>query len=292
VSGFGFGGAPLTAYTKVGGVLTPAQVRTKGQVDTGRASPFTDPDTSLNQQPVGQSGFGDPIVSEEFGGEMTVVDAGAGLVRFRADGPAWATWYPDWPRFNIQNPGGNHTNTDEDCYYITSKASVTGGALVLACDRQQTVAGLPYTAGMIQSIPFYTPKYGYFESRIKLAAVVNGTWPAFWASCSTYDQWPPEIDFWEQFGPATTYESHVYLPGSAYHDVGNVADVTSYQVYGCLWTPTEVSFYLNGVQTGTTTAVPDQPLYVIAKNGARAPATPAYDSCDLSIDYIRCWALP
>jgi beta-glucanase (GH16 family) len=232
-------------------------------------------------------------MSEEFNGAVSVVNADTGLVRFRTGGPSWATWYPDWPRFNAQSPGGNHTNTDEACYYATSKVSLAGGAAVLACDKVQTVGGLPYTAGMIQSLDFYTPETGYFEARIKLETIVNGTWPAFWASCSTFDQWPPEIDFWEQFGSAPTYESHVYLSGSAYHDTGNAATMTSYQTYGCLWTPSAVTFYLNGSQTGTTSAqVPSDPLYVILKNGARAPANPTFNSCDLSVDYVRCWALP
>ena len=258
-----------------------------------RASPYTDPDTALNVQPVGQSGYGDPVVSEEFNGAVTIVNAGTGLVRFRDNGPSWATWYPDWPRFNAQSPGGNHTNTDEDCYYATNKTATASGALVLACDKQQTVAGLPYTAGMIQSLPFFTPQYGYFEARIKLASIVNGTWPAFWSSCANYDQWPPEIDFWEQFGNNPTYESHVYMPGGSYNDTGNVATQTNYNVYGCRWTPSAVTFYCNGTQTGSTSSqVPDTPLYVIIKNGARAPTNPTFDSCDLSIDYIRCWELP
>ena len=252
-------------------------------------NPLTDPATPYNVQPVGQTGYGDPIMSEEFGGAVTVVDAGLGLVRFRSGGPSWATWYPNWPRFNAQSPGGNHTNTGEDCYYATDKVSITGGELVLACDKVAS-GGLPYTAGMIQSLNFFTPSSGYFEARIKLETIVNGTWPAWWASCSNFDQWPPEIDFWEQFGPATTYESHVYLSGSSYNDTGNAATMTNYNVYGCKWTGSVVTFYLNGTQTGTTSSqVPSDPLYLILKNGCREPANPTFNSCNITVDYIRAW---
>jgi beta-glucanase (GH16 family) len=260
---------------------------------SGRASPYTDPDTPYFAQPVGLSGYGDPVFSDEFNGALTVTDAGLGYVTTRSGGPTYATWYPNWPRFNAQSPGGNHTNTDQAAYYATGKVAVTGGELVLACDQQTTVAGLPYTAGMLTTLPFYTPMYGYFEAKVKVSATAGGLWPAWWMSCSNFDTWPPEIDTWEHFDAADTYVSNVYIPGQSYVGSNRSATQTAYHVYGSLWTSGGVWFYRDGALIeSTTTIVPSAPMYLILNNGARTPASPSFSSITMSVDYVRCWALP
>lgn len=238
-------------------------------------------------------------MSEEFNGTMTVENAGTGLVTFRAGGPQWATWYPDWPRFNIQNPGGNHTNTDQGAYYATSKVSTDGaGALALKCDLETSVAGLPYTAGMIQSLPFFTPKYGFFEARIRIVQRRIGLWPAWWMSSSAFDQWPPEIDIWEHFGDGSasnnTYLSNTYVPGSGsyptYSDTESVTELQDWHVYGAEWRAGAVTFYRDGVQTATTALSPTQTnQYLIMNNGMSISRGTPFSTATVLVDYIRCW---
>lgn len=257
--------------------------------DTVPPNPLLDPATPAGVQPVGLSGL-TLAMSEEFNGAITVVDSGNGLIRFRDDGPQWATWYPSWPRFNAQSPGGNHTNTDQNSYYDTSKVSVAAGALVLAADKQVTVSGLAYTTGMIQSLSFFTPKYGVFEARIRLLARQANLWPAWWLSCSDYDTWPPEIDIWEHFGNGSgtnnTYESHVY-GGTAFNDTEDAGDLTAWHVYSAEWRADGVRFYRDGSLTGSTSNSPATPQYLLLNNGATMSA--AFSSAQVQVDYIRCW---
>lgn len=254
-----------------------------------------DPATTAGQQPVGQTGW-TLAMSEEFNGSITVTDATNGYVTFRPGGPTWATWYPDWAMFASQ-VGGNHTNTDQEAYYATSKVTLDGaGSMVLACDKQTTVTGLDYTAGMIQSLPSYTYQYGYVEAKLKISAQsVNGHWPAWWASASTTNMWPPEIDFFEYFWSAANYESHIYMPspGVEFDDTtNNGGDLTAFHTFGCKWTSSAVQFYLDGtlMASAGASSIPASPLYLILNNGARTPANPtASPMPTVTVDYIRAW---
>lgn len=258
----------------------------------GTSTSLVDPATGT-VQPVGQTGW-TLAMSEEFGGTMTVTDSTLGYVKFRSDGPTWATWYPDWPMFDSQSPGGNHTNTNYAAYYATSKVSLDGaGTLRLACDKQVTATGLPYTAGMIQTLPSYTPTYGYFEARIKVdTAGVTGHWPAWWASASAFNTWPPEIDIWEYFGNGTQYNNNTFMVGQSTFTTTATATQDAYHVYGCKWTASTVVFYLDGTVTNTVTnvaQVPQTAQYLLLNNGARDVANPTFTSNGISVDYVRAW---
>ena len=272
--------------------VTVTGVRRKDR-DTVEGTTLIDGDTTPGIQPVGRTGF-TLVMSEEFNGTMVVDDAGLGLVHFRPGGMQWSTWYPNWTNFTSQSPGGNHTNTGYDAYYDTSKVSLVGGALKLECDLQ-TTGGLPYTAGMIQSLPSYNPTAGFFEARLKMdAQAVNGHWPAFWMSCSNVNQWPPEIDIMEYFWSGSNYEVHIFMPGGGgqFDDItNNAGDLTQYHVFGCDWNQTNVRFYLDGTLMATAGSgfTPDDPQYLILNNGAREPANPNFASNDVYFDYVRAW---
>lgn len=271
---------------RVGGAV----VKDRFTVETP-ANSLIDPATGA-VQPVGQTGYS-LVMSEEFAGTMTVTDATNGLATFRSGGPTWAMWYPNWTDFTSQSPGGNHTNTDYASYYDGTKVSLDGaGALKLACDKQVTVTGLPYTAGMIQSIGFLTPLYGYFEAKIRIAtASLQGHWPAWWMSASAVNTWPPEIDIFEYFWLGTQFSQNSYVVGSNVTFNANASSaLTNYHVYGCKWTSTAVTWYVDGVQTNQTTSiVPNLSQYLILNNGARTPGNPTFASNDMFVDYVRVW---
>lgn len=257
--------------------------------------PLIDQATPAGAQPSWSSGKS-LVVSEEFGGSMTVTDAALGMVRFRDNGPQWATWYPNWPRFNAQSPGGNHTNTNQGAYYATSKVSLDGaGSLLLRCDQEQSVAGLAYTAGMIQSLGFFTPLYGSFEARIRIERR-SGLWPAFWSSASAFDQWPPEIDFWEYFGNGvggnSTFLTNTYLPGQGaptYSFETSVPEIQDWHTYGCEWAPGMVRFYTDGVLTNQTTQSPSAAMYMILNNGMTGTFGTPFASGNMWVDWLRFW---
>jgi hypothetical protein len=145
---------------------------------------------------------------------------------------------------------------------------------------------------MIQSLPSFAPLYGYFEARLKIdTASVTGHWPAWWASCSTVNTWPPETDFFEYFASGTTYENNTYIPGGPNFNSTATATVTNYNVYGCRWNSTNTTWYLNGTQTNQTSASnPAAAMYLILNNGARTPTNPVFSSNGMSVDYVRAWS--
>lgn len=269
------------------------QLASRNSATWPNLNPLIDPATTSGVQPVGQSGYG-LVMSEEFTGSLTVTDSTLGYVTFRAGGPQWATWYPNWPRFTSQSPGGNHTNTNLDGYYATSKVAMSGGALALACDKQTTVTGLDYTAGMIQSLPGFQFRYGYTEARIKVSSnATAGAWPAYWMHNATYDTWPPEIDVWEYYGnafPINTYYNNTYGgSGTVTDNDQSATPMTDYHVFGAKWSASQVQYYLDGTLTTTISRALTTDMFLILNNGADGTASPTFTSFDVSVDYVRVW---
>jgi beta-glucanase (GH16 family) len=256
---------------------------------------LVDPATGAGTQPMGTSGSLQLTLSEEFTRTMRVVDAATGLVKFRNGGGSWATWYPDWPRFNAQSPGGAHTNTNQLAYYATSKVQVAGGALRLLADQQQTVAGLPYTAGMISSKNLLEQQYGWFEARLRIVGTRHSRhWPAWWMFNSVFNQWPPEIDIWELFGTANEYLTNLYRVGS--NDIGHNAfsDFANFHTYGVRWNSTNVTFFRDGVQTYQSPAPSvSGPQFLVLNNGVEAPGSGTVTGTMpvVEVDYVRAWSL-
>lgn len=267
--------------------------RGEGQSVTPTA---VDPDTPDGAQPAGTSGLGLILtLSEEFNHAVHVLDAETGRVRFRPTGLGWATWYPsDWPRFTAQDPGGAHTNTSQLAYYATNKVTTSGGALVLACDEQETEAGLPYTSGMISSKDILEQEFGYFEARLR----INGTrhsrhWPAWWMFNSAFNEWPPEIDIWELFGTANEYLTNVYRVGSNEIGHNTFSDFSTFHTYGCRWTADAVTFYRDGVQTYEIDPSVAGPQFLVLNNGAERPPSGTVTGTMpvVEVDYVRVWSL-
>ncbi len=107
-------------------------------------------------------------------------------------------------------------------------------------------------------------KYGYYEARLRIDAPANGQiWPTFWIWGNRVNNVPTtEFDLMEYSGfsardnnnKATTshhYRGKVNLPpenSSRTHTFGdNNRNAFEYHRWGMLWTPTEVTFYYDGV---------------------------------------------
>lgn len=287
-------GELITRYDVAGNQLTTYY----GLDDPDAPQSLVDPTTPSGAQPLGVSGDYELTLSEEFNATMRVVDAATGHVKFRNSGGRWATWYPDWPRFNSQSPGGNHTNTQQGAAYQTSKVSVSGGVLRLACDQQSSIAGLPYTAGMISSKDLLEQEYGAFEARLRIVGARNSRhWPAWWMFNSVFNQWPPEIDVWELFGTAGEYLTNIYRPSPGGNEVGHNTfnDFGNFHTYGCRWTADAVTFYRDGVQTYEIDPSVSGPQFLVLNNGAEWPeggSAPTGTMPVVEVEHVRAWALP
>lgn len=246
--------------------------------------------------PVGQSaGVWTGMFRDEFTGDsVTVVDADAGQVQLSPDGPIWQCWYPDWPRFTTQSPGGNHTNTNDLSYFDLSKVSVGDGVCTLTSTHATTVAGLPYTSGMIQSLPDgqdgFAQQYGYFEARLRIPDLSDGSlWPAWWMSNAVFNDWPPEIDIFERISTGTDGYKFNVFPASGDTETNNItnSDMTGFHVYGCKWDADGVVGYLDGVQIAASSLSLHTPQYLICDLATLTGAT--HTTATMDIDYVRVW---
>jgi beta-glucanase (GH16 family) len=113
--------------------------------------------------------------------------------------------------------------------------------------------GQPYTSGGITTNGAFT--YGYFEARVKVP-IGQGLWPALWLTSST--RWPPEWDIFEIIDGIDYGYPHPlsggrcsWVEGAAGgDDMYKLPDLYGvYHIYGFLWTPSDIYWYVDGVLT-------------------------------------------
>lgn len=116
-----------------------------------------------------------------------------------------------------------------------------------------------YTSGRVNTQGKHDFKYGYFECRAKVPTG-KGYLPAFWmmpTDDDVYGEWPRggEIDIMEVMGSDTKKlygtlhygEPHEQSQGT--YMLGQDADFAKqYHVYGCLWEPDKISWYIDDIK--------------------------------------------
>lgn len=277
-------GNPVPLYDHLG---NPVPLYAYGEYP--HASPLTDVLTPYGVQPVGLSGFGDPVFSDEF--KAGSLDTGK-----------WEPYYPDTAFWNTTVPGGHLTNSGEPQGYGASAISFDADGMVLTMTEENTaVAELDYTSGMVTSYPSFNPVYGYFEARMMLPNA-NGAWPAFWMF-PTDQVWPPEIDIMENWGKAsfnlqTEHTFHYPRPTPGGYsgttkgysfDVGGV-----WRTFGALWEPGRIRWYVDGAlvkDLTITTAYANKQMFLICNLAGQQGSTPAAPF-SAKVSHIRAWALP
>lgn len=198
-----------------------------------------------------------------------------------------------------------------------SGVSVGGGYLSLTSSR---VNGTTFTGATIATEnssynELFGMTYGYVEASIKLCSV-PGSWPTFWMLESG---WPPELDISEDpvFVSGTNlneYSNNIHYTNSSGDaaslgngvfnpNQGNLA--AGFNTYGMQWTPTSVTFYLNGAVESTitnSTAIANLvksgggPMYLILSQGTGSyPGTPSESQWPdgtnsvYQVDWVRVW---
>jgi beta-glucanase (GH16 family) len=207
-------------------------------------------------------------------------------------------------------------SNDELEWYRPEAVSVSDGWLRLTAEavEQTTTDGrsLPYRSGVVTTgrsesdlelDNAYAFTYGFVEAAVELPTA-DGTWPSFWL-LSADNTSLPEIDVFEWYGSTPDRVTmHVHQrAGDGDGDVvqGHEATMDDARgrrhVFGVLWTPTEVTFYLDGRATGTIddpALVPTTPMYLIlnlAIGGPDEVGTPRPEQFPtaFSVDYVRVW---
>lgn len=177
----------------------------------------------------------------------------------------WRFDYP-WGQTLINNP--------EVQYYEQGQVSFPQtGILRLTATRQPSpipyynngvfIKNLDFKSGMLFSTLAYDPgsaypgqdgfAYGMFEIRCKLPKE-TGPWPAFWLWSGN-----TEIDIFEAFEPRkislNVHDVNNGISCQTHHYKLNWNDLgDDFHIYSCVWTPTQITFFLDGREIRTVSS--------------------------------------
>ena len=118
----------------------------------------------------------------------------------------------------------------------------------------------------------------------------QGMWPAIWLYGGTD---PGELDILESVGGGNTAYQTVHATDGSQNaaQTTNTSFTTSYHAYGLLWTPTSVSYYIDGVKTGSWNVAISKPMYMMIDLDVAGPndwggppnaSTPTTTALDIS----------
>ena len=199
-----------------------------------------------------------------------------------ADGAGtWRTRFEWWGdgAFTLSENGEQQIYVDRDFRGLTgveadaplglNPFSLEDGKLVITAspiDAPGDATGdFAFSSGMISSQSSFWQTYGYFEIVAELPKGA-GAWPAFWL-LPVDNSWPPELDVLEAFGdqPDQVHSAVIDPTGT----VGGWAQVDTSNgphAFGMKWTPYEITFYVDGVETLSVATPADlnAPMYMIA----------------------------
>lgn len=219
---------------------------------------------------------------------------------------------------------------NEQQYYTRDNLKLEDGELVITATGDQR-SGKPYSSARIWTMnddkktAKFSQTYGRFEAKMKLPAGegCQGLWPAFWLLPveSYYGAWPlsGEIDIMEARGREGNKADGTIHFGRPWPNDGSAGDsyvweddalaITDYHIYSVDWTPTYMSFQVDGVEYYRTEnwysqddnnpqkfAFPapfDQEFYIVLNmavggtyDGNRNPSADALPA-EMKVDYVR-----
>lgn len=159
--------------------------------------------------------------------------------------------------------------------------------------RKENRGRKEWTSGLISTRDF-TQMYGYFEAKYRYAGA-TGLNQAFWLRPRSND-FIFEIDINEGHYPNEICSSLHQDPAND-HTISVRADCDlslDFHVYGCLWTPTEVAYYLDGKQiahwTNTKAHLPCPILFSTAVIPAwGGPVTNELNGKSMDVDWVRAY---
>ena len=180
--------------------------------------------------------------------------------------------------------------------------SINNGVLTITAtpttpEQKAALYGIDFASGLLTTRTSFTQTYGYFEMRAKMPSG-TGAWPAFWLFSSDGTQ---EMDIFEVASEkASTIALTVHdksLASSAVRSSAYVPDSsTAFHTYGLLWTPTTLTYYIDGVAVfdTPTPASMHVPMYILlnqAVGGWAVAPDPANMPTGLQVDYVRAYSL-
>ena len=273
-------------------LATTALMVVPGAGSTGVAAATTTPPTCQGATPLGMSGNWNCTFDDEFSGTSLNT----------------SLWQPQLTATSAYTAGA-------DCYVNNPNTiSESGGYLNLSAVK--VPANTPclgaykpiYQTGMVTTRSLFTQTYGAFEVNAKVpSTTIQGIQEVFWLYPQnlTYGKWPAsgEIDFAQLFSKLPGYDVpdvHYNYSSSDSHSyaICNM-NQSQFNTYGVQWTPTTLTFYVNGVDCASDTwlngPAPFNEPFMIALTEALGPngneptsSTPFPDTTQ--IDWVRAWS--
>ncbi|MEY2815644.1 MAG: hypothetical protein RJA78_220 [Actinomycetota bacterium] len=177
--------------------------------------------------------------------------------------PNSANWTPDLGD-GCNNPAGcGWGNGEAQAYAACANKQDGNGSMLITASTSAgdstCTSNKTWTSGKFTSYGKKHFTYGYFEARMKMPTG-GGTWPAFWTLGSNINTvaWPScgELDIMEFAGnnPFVNTSAAHYRNASGNHEYkmgalnNSVALAQGYHNYGMLWTPTEVTMFIDDRQ--------------------------------------------
>jgi beta-glucanase (GH16 family) len=175
--------------------------------------------------------------------------------------------------------GYRELNTGTYCTYVANPLVEANGYLRISLYSY----GATNYCGMISTTQTFTHTYGYFEASIRYQ-YQPGFVCAFWLQSPTIGQTignpqasGVEYDIFEHWiDPATTYDTNLHWNGyttgieqtnGLYYSSQTALTDGNFHRYGMAWTPSGVTFYLDGMPTlsipASTAPVSNVPEYII-----------------------------
>lgn len=259
------------------------------------------------------------ITGEMDGGSTQSNSAGTGIQTLPTSTGSPQQWKLAWeddftgsglPRNWTPLVSGNGFGDHSLAWFGNSNATLTGhGGLVITAEKGASEYTCWYGPCKYISADISTSfaqEYGRFEARIKLPSG-RGLWPGFWMIPQTTEagqELPGEIDILEvnnqnpykvsgyaHDGPIFSYEAKEYL-----------AEPTSSQfhIYGVDWTPTGITWTLDGKPYGHINAYKDWPfdrpfvmLLTLAVGGtwAGSPTVSTVFPAEMQVSWVRVYKM-
>lgn len=201
----------------------------------------------------------------------------------------------DWNRYCTDSP--------EVAYVKNGSLHLRGIVNTSKADTAQ------FKTGCIETRGKFSFRYGKIQIRAKLPNA-TGSWPAIWLmpQKSTYGGWPRsgEIDIMEHLNAdsivyQTVHSYYIDVAGHREkppHSKKTPIKPNQFNVYGLVWTPNQLNFYVNGQQTfsyarldsaGSKQWPFDQKFYIILDHALGGNWVGAVDEGDLPAEMLVDW---
>lgn len=211
--------------------------------------------------------------------------------------PPGSGWILDFED-NFGGPNGNvNTGIWRDLLYDEydpKHTNVRNGNLVITGEAFNQNGQVVTKGGRVDTWTKRTFRFGYFETRCRLSYKARNVWPAVWLGDGASDT---ELDIFEWLhennddGLGPNQSHHFQNTSNIIVKLPNSFNPAQWHKYAALWTPTEISFYVDGnFQYSSPRNEVDDIYFLVTMSPDINLQHSAGDSYpEFLVDYVRAW---